>query len=1088
MTCASCARAVRNALTAGNIAGFPTEEQGTAGAIAIDPISGKAHVDLVDARAFVASNGASDVVSAVAAAGYEATELEVPNLEEILTATSEASHLIEVNLFVDGIVCASCPPRIENAVRRHLERRRGFSREQGEEEEATTTTTTKGLRLVDVHVDYVTSGLRARFEILGDPAAVLTAAAAIPKKGEGTDADKVAMHRVDPQRSLEWQVATIVGKLGYASFPWRRHGGHGGGDGSAARTARKTEWVSNAAFAASMALVMGAVMLLQMQCEKEVKNGSGARAADCLILSAHAELLLATMQLLGPAGLFWIKRALRALRHGSANMATLVVLGAGTAYIYSVIILFREDWWWGVRESTRRAEDEKIEWSVPHGSLMFDCVAFTIAIVTVGKMAEEYTKAESVDASTKLAALLNGPVTLMYQYRPEGMRGGDADAAAVAALDATCVVDASFVEPGDIVRVRPGERIPVDGDVIGTGASAVDERVITGESVPRPVGHGSKLVGGSVNSGDEAIFFKATASRDTSYLQTVAIAVDNARAATSTSASRIADRVAGFFAPVVILTALAAGGGWLLRAHITCPHRHSGPPGMCEAPWSFALHFLVATVISACPCALGLASPAAVSVGAWVAARRGIFVKGGSGLEDGAHVRKVVFDKTGTLTMGEMVVSTFNFHVPGGRDEGARGGPPSARDWSEHRFDPRTCESDAWRLVQLAEDQSNHPVAKALAAFATEQQQHHGKPSEEEESGATVRNLPGLGAFVRVGRWCALVGNHALMRRARIAALPDDDAGAEGFGGGDGASAPVVGEREAAEGITAAGSHLLPVFAHHNDTAPATAQRGVLPGAHCTKVYVAVSRGSSQQVASDDEEAWFQWLQGKNGSPGGTGSVRATSLVPLAIGGDAPLGLRLVVGLTDPVRVEAPAVVAKLEAMGVKSYLCTGDQRGAALHAARLTGIPPNRVVFGASPTRKAEYLKGLQSGGAAVAFVGDGVNDAPALAVASFGIAVGGATDIAASAARCVVTSEDLSLVVGALRIARKTVSQVRFNLVEAVVYNVIVLPLAAGAWFDVLGGWRLSPSLGAVLMSLSSFLVMGSSLFLLIGLRNVA
>ena len=1102
MTCGSCVHAVKNALIASHLPGFPLTTED----VALDSVSGNGRVVLTDASAFLAANGIAEMASAVSAAGYEAVNVEIEiddvGVDDNLDAAAMSSkERIVVRLYVDGIVCASCPPRIENAVRRNLAKR-GIVDESSRD--AAAIDTEDYVQIDDVRVDYVTSELLVHFRIHGNAAAV---AAITDEEEEETKQGMSAVHRVDPQRSLEWQVATIVNNLGYGAYPWQRGGGR---VGTAIRTTRNSEWVSNACYAVALAIVELAILLLQHRCEYEASQEEDARkhdekfaAQDCVILSSHAQFLLATMQLLGPAGIFWFVRAWRAFRHGSANMATLVVLGAGTAYLYSVVVLFSTDWAWGKQlrhdDEHQHHHEPPASWHISHGMLMFDCAIFTVAIVTVGKCFEEYAKAESVDAASKLSKLLDGPATLLWQYRPSSTAAAAPSSVLEAALDATCVVDTSFVKPGDLIRAKAGERIVVDGVVVGIGTSAVDERVITGESVPRPVGMGSVVIGGAVNVGDEPVFYRATASKTSSYLQTIATAVDEARMSTGSSAGRIADRWAARFAPLIIFTALAALVGWMIRARVTCSSESTSH--MCKAPVSWALHFAVATVVSACPCALGLASPSAVSVGAWVAAKRGIFVKGGSGLEDAASVKKVVFDKTGTLTTGELTVATTMWLAKKKSSAAAAEEIVATTSSSSSSFQPFAREADAWHLVHLAEESSSHPIAIALARYAATFPLS-ANTAEDVAGGEQpyVRNLPGLGTFVRVNGWSALVGNRSLMRRANVVvpSLGEDEL-EEGFGV---AVTSEDAERRAARGVvTASDSEMLPSMPLHATT-PGTPQHGVLPGAHCTPVYVAIARATLETntttSVSPEEEAWFRWLRDADDVGGGCGGggaaaeghhhddVKKSSVVPLTIAsvdGESAFSTCLVIGMTDALREESHAAVAALCDMGIESYLCTGDQMGAALHVARLAGIAPSRVVYGASPTRKAEFLRGLERS-APVAFVGDGVNDAIAIASATFGIAVGGATDIATSAARCVVTSTNLMHVPEALRIARKTMAQIRFNIAEAVLYNLAVVPLAAGAYWDLLH-WSLSATVGAILMSCSSLLVMATSLTLLWVLR---
>jgi Cu+-exporting ATPase len=482
-------------------------------------------------------------------------------------------------------------------------------------------------------------------------------------------------------------------------------------------------------------------------------------------------------------------------------------------------------------------------------------------------------------------------------------------------------VAAADVEVGQAVEVRAGERIPVDGVVTG-GLSSVDLSVLTGEAEPRDVTVGSEVAAGSLN-GWGVLEIRATRVGADAAVGRIVSAVQRAMASKA-PIERVADRAMGWFVPAVLVAGLCTIAGWAV-----------GGAGVHRA-----LLAGVSVIVIACPCALGLATPAALAVAVGEAAGRGIFFRGADALERAASIGRVAFDKTGTITRGTFAVTA------------AHAAPP----WTEDAL---------LAVASAAEAGSAHPLARAIV------------------DEARARNL-----------------------RAPAAA---EHAAAQSAGGVD--------VRLSGARVLVGSSRFL-------------AERGV---ASAEPSVDGVGTGTVASVAVDGRYA---------------GCIEAG----------------------DRLRPEAAPAVACLATMGIASSLLTGDRAAAASAAALAAGIRPADVHAGLSPEEKAAAIAQLRRGGPAVAMVGDGINDAPSLAVADVGIALGTGADVALEAADVALTGPDLLAVPAALALARHTRRVVRQNFGWALGYNLLAVPLAAAG--------LLHPVLAALAMALSSVSVLANSL----------
>ncbi len=640
-----------------------------------------------------------------------------------------------------------------------------------------------------------------------------------------------------------------------------------------------------------------------------------------------AQLLLATLVLLGPGRRFFVL-AYKGLRHGSADMNTLVALGVGAAWSGSLLAMLAPGWFASSAH-------------VSHGGappVYFEAVGAVVTFLLLGKFLEARARRRLSDAVRALVAL-QPPVALRLL---DGEGASREEEVPVAAL-----------RVGDRVRVRPGERVPTDGAIV-EGSASVDESMLTGESLPVDKPVGEPAYGGTLNTSGSFVLRVTHTGADTA-LARIVQAVEDAQGSRAPVA-RLADRVSAVFAPSVLLISLVTLLAWGLLGP-------SSPSG-----WALGFERMIAVLVIACPCALGLAVPAAIAVGAGRGAALGIFFKGGATLESLSQVKLVLFDKTGTLTEGQPVVTDV---LPlGGRSEEA--------------------------LILLAaavERASEHPIARAILREA------HARSAAAAPVDKSDRKPPHPGVLV----------------------IPD----ARGFSmePGGGARALVHGE----------------------ETLVGTAAWLARQGVDCGLLL---------------EQASSLARQGR-------------SPIFVAAGG------RLVgaLAVADRPREEALEVVRALRALGLDVGMITGDRREVAIAVARQLEI--ERVHAEVLPTDKARLVALAREEAGSVAMVGDGINDAPALATADVGIALGQGADIALSVADVALLRGALKGVPTAIRLARATLQTIRQNLFWAFAYNVIGIPVAAGVLVPWTG-WTLSPMLAGAAMSLSSVSVLLNSLTL--------
>jgi Cu+-exporting ATPase len=664
------------------------------------------------------------------------------------------------------------------------------------------------------------------------------------------------------------------------------------------------------------------------------------------------EFLLATpVQIV--LGKPFYENAYKALvKNHTANMDVLIALGSSTAYLYSVVVLL----------------------GVLAGSLYFDTAALILVFITLGNYLEARSKGQAGEALQQLLEMEADTATVVDE------KGNEEE------------IPLEDVGVGDRMKVRPGEQIPTDGTVVD-GESAVDESMVTGESVPVEKEEGDEVVGSTINE-NGVLTVEATKVGSDTALQQIVQTVKEAQSR-QPDIQNLADRISSYFVPIVIANALLWGVVWYLFPEALAGFVNwlplwglvAGGPvvaGGAVSVFEFAVVVFASAVLIACPCALGLATPAATMVGTSIGAKNGVLFKGGDVLERAKDVDTVVFDKTGTLTEGEMELTDV---VPFETRPATDGGEPAADGGAVLEERSKIDEETVLHAAASAESGSEHPLAQAIVEGAEERDIDLDAPENFE-------NVPGHGVRATVER------------EARSAS--DRSSGEQGDPR-DGDEV-LVGNRKLMRdnGI---------------DPTPATEELERLEGEGKTAMLVA---------------------------RGGT--------------------LLGVVADADTVKESAKGAVAALRERDVSVHMITGDNERTAEAVAEAVGIDPENVRAEVLPEDKSDALDDIQSDGTRAMMVGDGVNDAPALATAYVGTAIGSGTDVAIEAADVTLMRDDPLDVVKAIRISDGTLQKIKQNLFWALGYNTAMIPLAS------LG--LLQPVLAAVAMAFSSVSVLSNSL----------
>jgi Cu+-exporting ATPase len=605
---------------------------------------------------------------------------------------------------------------------------------------------------------------------------------------------------------------------------------------------------------------------------------------------------------------FWIGwRFYRGLWDGikakASNMDTLIAIGTTAAYLYSAVVT-------------------TVPGYFPFESVYFETAAIIITLILIGRLLETRTKEKASDAVRKL-------LDLQPKMAKVIRREGD--------TEVELEIPIEQVQEGDIMVIRPGERIPTDGIVVD-GLSSVDESAVTGESIPVDKKKNDQVIGATINKSG-LLRVKATKVGHDTVLSQIITLVEEARTGKA-QMQRLVDQVAKYFVPAVLAVAVGVGLGWYFIGDIGI---------------TFSLLAFVSVIIIACPCALGIATPAALMMGTGKGAENGILFKGGEYLEIANKVQIIVFDKTGTLTKGK----------------------PSVTDMSG--LTNSISETELLRLTAIAESGSEHPLGQAVVNYAREKGIMVANPESFEA-------VSGHGLQARYADHTILIGNRKLMDDNNIH-------------------------------VTATADSKLKDLENQGKTAVLVAIDNKLAG---------------------------------------------------------------IIGIADTIKENAKETINVLKSMGIEVVMLTGDNERTANAVASKLGI--DRVIAQVLPQEKEQVISKLKGEKRVVAMVGDGINDAPALARADLGIAIGSGTDVAKETGGIILIKDDIMDVVIALDLGKKTVSKIKQNLFWAFAYNTGLIPIAGGVLVPFLGvgifGWL--PMLAGVAMAMSSVTVVGNSILL--------
>jgi len=703
----------------------------------------------------------------------------------------------------------------------------------------------------------------------------------------GTATVRFDPHKIDPPK-----VADAITRSGYDA-----HVRDEARDLAGAETARLERQADHARDWRNRAIA-GFVLWLPFELTHWILDATGhmSMAPAHTIPFAWATLIAATISIIYVGSAFY-SSAWKALKSRTTNMDTLIAMGTTVAFGYSAAYFIAG----------------MLHWVTPPMShqLYFMEASGLLALISLGHWLEARARRSAGSAIAQLLTLTPSTATkLDDDNQPH-------------------VVPVADLKPGDRVLIKPGERICADGTIV-EGRSSIDESMLTGEPLPVTRNVGDVVTGGTINQ-DGRLVVRLTQTGSRTALSQIVGMVEKAQAS-KPPVQKLADQIAGVFVPSVLAIALLTGIGWFIWGTI-----HHEPAATI---WGNIANAVCSVLIIACPCALGLAVPASLMVGAGRGARMGILIRDIDALQSAERIGTIVLDKTGTITHGRPVVTAIN-----------------PRDGAT--------EAEVLSLAASAEQYSEHPLAKAIVKAAESRNLKLTDPTG-------FNNVPGLGVIAQTNAGDILVGSEEL--------LVEQD--------------PTI-QRE--------------------------------PAAPTTRVHVA------RRV---------------NGTITRLGSI----------------------DLADEIRAESADALRRLNRMGLRLVMLTGDTIAAANTVAANVGITDIRA--GVRPAGKADAIRELQANSKGVAMVGDGINDAPALAKANLGIAIGGGSDIAKEAGGIVLLGQNLNGVADAIALSRATMRKIRQNLFLAFIYNVIAIPFAA---FGLV-----NPLVAAAAMALSDVTVIGNALLL--------
>uniref|UniRef100_A0A8C0B266 P-type Cu(+) transporter n=1 Tax=Buteo japonicus TaxID=224669 RepID=A0A8C0B266_9AVES len=655
------------------------------------------------------------------------------------------------------------------------------------------------------------------------------------------------------------------------------------------------------------------------------------------ILNLLFFVLCTFVQFLG--GWYFYVQAYKSLKHKTANMDVLIVLATTIAYVYSCVIL--------MVAIIEKAEKSPVTF--------FDTPPMLFVFIALGRWLEHIAKSKTSEALAKLISLQATEATVVTLGPDHSIVREEQ-------------VAVELVQRGDIIKVVPGGKFPVDGKVI-EGSSMADESLITGEAMPVTKKPGSTVIAGSINAHGSVLVNATHVGNDTTLAQIVKL-VEEAQMSKA-PIQQLADKFSGYFVPFIISISTVTLIAWItigfinfdvIQKYFPNQNKHVSK---AELILRFAFQTSITVLSIACPCSLGLATPTAVMVGTGVAAQNGILIKGGKPLEMAHKIKTVMFDKTGTITCGVPKVMRVLLL-----------GDTAVLSLKK-----------VLAVVGTAEASSEHPLGVAVTKYCKEElgTQSLGYCTD-------FQAVPGCGISCKVGGVEAVLGPSA--------------------------------------------SHTYSVLIGNREW----------------------MRRNGLHIANDVNDAMTDH------------ETKGQTAILVAIDGV----LCGMIAIADTVKQEAALAVHTLKNMGIDVVLITGDNRKTAKAIATQVGI--KKVFAEVLPSHKVAKVQELQNGRRKVAMVGDGVNDSPALARADVGIAIGTGTDVAIEAADVVLIRNDLLDVVASIRLSKRTVRRIRINLILALIYNLLGIPIAAGVFMPV--GLVLQPWMGSAAMAASSVSVVLSSL----------
>ena len=586
------------------------------------------------------------------------------------------------------------------------------------------------------------------------------------------------------------------------------------------------------------------------------------------------------------------------------NMDTLIAIGSGTSFLYSIYSLYMIAYFISIGD---------VKSSMPFGmNLYFDTAGTILTLITLGKYLEARSKKKTTEAISKLVNLIPDKAVIL--------RDG---------VESEVLV--SEVVTGDIVVVKAGETVPVDGVVV-SGNGAVDEAMVTGESIPVEKNTDDRVTGGTISRSGYFTFRATNVGEDTALYKIISL-VEEA-AGSKAPISRLADKISGVFVPVVLCISFLTFIIWLF----------------VRGDFSFALNMAVAVLVISCPCALGLATPAAIMAGTGKGAEKGILIRNAISLEVAHKIDTVVLDKTGTITEGKPKVTDV--------------------------FVDGIIEDEFISLAATLESASSHPLANAVTEYAKAK-------NIEIKRAETLETIEGRGIAGEINGQALYAGNAAYMEEL---------------------------------GITDNGFK---------------AKADELHNIGKTVLYFARGKEKKELIG--------------------------------------------IIAVADVIKEGSKDAVRELNQIGIDVVMLTGDNERTAIAIGRETGV--NRVVAEVKPADKEAEIRRLKEQGKTVMMVGDGINDAPALAGADVGVAIGTGADVAVDTADIILMHSDLRDVPYAIMLSNEVVKKIKENLFWALFYNALCIPVAAGVFFAAFG-LRLNPMIGALAMSFSSVFVLSNSL----------